>query len=96
MISSSNDVPSTCANGGSINLNTALALGANGILGIGFEPTDCFFDNQSICDASDGLPIPPVPAYYTCNGTDCNPAFVATANQVTNPVVLFPKIIMVS
>jgi len=91
VISSSDDVPSTCSNGGSINLNTALALGANGILGIGFEPTDCFFDNQSICDSKDGLPIPPVPAYYTCSGTDCNPAFVDRANQVTNPVVLFPK-----
>ena len=45
--SSNNGVPSTCSNGGDINLNTALALGANGILGIGFEPTDCYFGGQS-------------------------------------------------
>jgi hypothetical protein len=88
---SNNGVPATCSNGGNINLNTAIALGANGILGIGFEPTDCYFDGQSTCDASDGFTSPPFPAYYTCNGTDCNPAFVATANQVANPVKFFPK-----
>jgi len=92
VISTATDgVPSSCSNGGSINLNTAIALGANGILGIGFEPTDCVFDNQSTCDAADGLPTPPSPAYYTCSGTDCTPAFIAKANQVTNPVALFPK-----
>lgn len=83
--------PSSCSSGGNIALNSAVALGANGILGIGFEPTDCFFDGQTTCDAADGLPSPPFPAYYTCNGTDCTPAFVARANQVTNPVALFPK-----
>lgn len=91
VISSSGDAPASCSNGGSINLNTVQALGANGVLGIGFEPTDCYFDGQSTCDASDGLPTPPFPAYYTCTGTDCNPAFVATANQVTNPIKLFAK-----
>jgi hypothetical protein len=91
VISSADDAPSSCSNGGGLNLNNAIALGANGIIGIGFEPTDCYFDNQSICDASDGLPTPPFPAYYTCSDTDCTPAFVAKANQVTNPVVLFPK-----
>ena len=91
VISSADNVPESCSNGGSINLNTALALGANGILGIGFEPTDCFFDGQSTCDSNDGLPTPPFPAYYTCSGTDCTPAFVAKANQVTNPISLFPK-----
>lgn len=91
VISTTGDAPSSCSNGGGLNLNNAIALGANGIIGIGFEPTDCYFDNQSICDASDGFTDPPFPAYYTCSGTDCTPAFVAKANQVTNPVVLFPK-----
>jgi hypothetical protein len=91
VISSTDNAPASCSNGGSINLNTAIALGAKGILGIGFEPTDCFFDNQSTCDASDGLTTPPFPAYYTCNGTDCAPAFIAKANQVANPIAHFPK-----
>jgi hypothetical protein len=89
--SSPNGVPSSCSNGGSANDNTASLLGAKGILGVGFEPTDCFLDGASVCDPSYGLTIPPSPAYYTCSGGTCNPAFVARANQVTNPVVLFAK-----
>ena len=91
VISSADTAPASCTNGGGINLNTLQALGANGVLGIGFEPTDCYFDGQSTCDASDGLPTPPFPAYYTCSGTDCTPAFVATANQVANPIKFFAK-----
>jgi len=89
--SSGTGVPTSCSNGGSANENTASLLGAKGILGVGFEPTDCFLDGASICDPVYGLTTPPTPAYYSCSGSTCNPAFVAKANQVTNPVVLFPK-----
>ncbi len=84
-------VPSSCSNGSSQNEYTALLLGANGILGVGFEPTDCFLDGVSVCDPSSGLSSPPSPAYYTCSGGTCSPAFIAETNQVTNPVVLFAK-----
>jgi Protein of unknown function (DUF3443) len=82
-------VPSSCSNGGSTNENTAALLGANGILGVGVEPTDCFYEGVSVCDPSSGLTSPPYPAYYTCSGTTCDPAFIAKASQVTNPVALF-------
>jgi hypothetical protein len=89
--SSATGVPSSCSNGGTANENTASLLGARGILGVGFEPTDCFLDGASLCDPSFGLTTPPPAAYYTCNGGTCSSAFVAKANQVTNPVVLFAK-----
>ena len=86
---STNGVPSTCSNGSADNLNSVTLLGANGILGVGLEPTDCFYAGASACDASSGLSSPPSPAYYTCSGSTCSPAFVSTLNQVTNPVALF-------
>jgi Protein of unknown function (DUF3443) len=87
--SSTSGVPSSCSNGSSEDEDTALLLGANGILGVGVEPTDCFYAGGSVCDPSSGLSSPPSPAYYTCSGNTCNPAFIAKANQVVNPVVLF-------
>lgn len=91
-ISSSNTgVPSSCSNGSTMNENTAELLGANGILGVGLELTDCFYAGGSACDPKSGLSKPPMPAYYTCSGTTCEPQFIATANQVFNPVALFPS-----
>jgi hypothetical protein len=85
-------IPTSCSNGNTTNDNTVELLGANGILGVGVEPTDCFYEDESVCDAASGLSTtPPSPAYYTCSGTTCEPAFIAKANQVTNPVVLFAK-----
>lgn len=89
--SSTTGIPSSCSNGSTMNENTLALLGANGILGVGLEPTDCFFDGGSVCSPSGGLSSPPTPAYYTCSGSACNPAFVALNNQVANPVALFPK-----
>ncbi|HTV82150.1 MAG TPA: DUF3443 family protein [Acidobacteriaceae bacterium] len=90
VISSSNTgVPGSCSNGGTTNDNTAELLGANGILGVGTEPTDCYYDGGSACSPTAGLSSAP-PLYYTCSGSSCSPAFVAVSNQVTNPVVLFP------
>ncbi len=92
VISSSNaGVPASCSNGGTTNINTAALLGANGILGVGLEPTDCFYAGKSACDPSFGLSAPPSSAYYTCSGSTCNPAFVSVANQIANPVALLPK-----
>jgi len=86
--SSTANIPTSCSNGGT-NENSQQTLLANGILGVGLEPTDCFLFGGSACDPSGGLANPPSPAYYTCPGSSCSPAFVPVANQVTNPVVLF-------
>ena len=86
--SSGTGVPSSCSNGG-IDDNSVAVLGANGILGVGVEPTDCFGGGGSPCDPSSGLSSAPYPAYYTCSDGNCGPAFIAAANQVTNPVALF-------
>jgi hypothetical protein len=83
-------IPSTCSNGSTANQNAESSLGANGILGVGAEPTDCYFDGSSACSRNSGLASAPYPAYYTCSGSTCSPAFISAANQVTNPVVLFP------
>lgn len=91
IISTSTDVPTSCSNGSTMNENTLASLGANGLLGVGTEPTDCFYQGASVCSPSYGLSSPPYPAYYTCSGTSCSPAFVATSDQVSNPVVLFPS-----
>jgi len=91
IISASTDVPSSCSNGSTMNENTLASLGANGLLGVGNERTDCFYQGASACSPTFGLSNPPSPAYYTCSGASCSPAFVATSDQVTNPVVLFPS-----
>jgi hypothetical protein len=88
--SSTSGIPSSCSNGSTENENTAALLGANGILGVGVEPTDCFYAGGSACDPSSGLSSAPYPAYYTCSGTNCSPAFIVRANQVTNPVASLP------
>jgi hypothetical protein len=90
VISTSTNVPLTCSNGSTMNENTLTTLGANGILGVGSEPTDCFYEGASECDPTFGLQSPPYPAYYTCNGSSCSPAFIGVNSQVANPVVLFP------
>ncbi len=86
---SSSGVPSSCSEGGT-NVSTAGSLGANGILGVGLEPTDCELQGVNYCTLTSGLPSPEEPIYYTCSGSSCSMAFVAAGNQVANPVALFP------
>ena len=77
--------PSACTNSGALTeSDTVAALGANGILGIGVFNHDC----GANCAGT------PAPAgfYYSCPNTGCtNPATVALANQVQNPIGLFPQ-----
>ena len=91
VISSSNTaVPDSCSNGGTTNQNTAQLLGANGILGVGPEPTDCMLAGVNYCDGS-VQPIPPN-LYYTCPATGCattdSSIIVKDDQQITNPVTL--------
>jgi len=82
-------IPASCLNGNTAgDENTQASLQANGILGIGLEPTDCFFEGGSACDPGSGVAIP-VPAYYGCSGATCTAQYVSVANQVTNPVAAF-------
>jgi len=87
--SSSSGIPTQCSNGGTL-VNTLATLGANGILGIGGEPTDCFLQGQNFCDNSLGQIIP---VYWLCPGGTCGSgdqaAAVAATEQVTHPVVAF-------
>lgn len=74
--------PTSCSDrsvGGA--LNTASAIGANGILGVGVTPYDC--GSSCVDDASDST-------YYSCaDGSNCTQTTIALANQVTNPVTKF-------
>jgi hypothetical protein len=80
-------IPSdSSSHGAGIDEDTQLALGANGILGVGLEPQDC----GVACDPSAGG-MPPGPAYYACTTTSCSPTFVSLAQQVTHPALFFAK-----
>ena len=90
--SSNNPVSNGCSNGTLNNLNSMELLGANGILGIGPEPTDCIVAGRNLCDSSI-LPTPPN-LYFSCPSQGCDPTDTAVVvgrdKQVTNPVALFP------
>lgn len=90
VISSANViVPNSCSNGGTENLNTPQLLGANGILGIGPEPTDCTLNGVNLCDGTSKAALPNI--YYTCPKVGCattdSPVIVQPIQQVTNPVL---------
>ncbi len=93
--SSSPGVPQTCSSqnpsGGNGNEGGSLmALGANGILGVGPFQNDCgpyCVQDGSSCNGTGNAPC----VYYTCSGNSCSPANVSEAQQVPNPVVGFPS-----
>ena len=87
--SSDTGIPSSCSNGG-IDANTVANLGANGLLGVGSEPTDCFFEDiGDACSPGSGQSSPPSGLYYTCSGDSCSPAYISEADEVSNPAVFF-------
>lgn len=77
-------VPSTCSNGApsTDNLDSVLALGANGLIGVGPFRQDC----GSAC-AQSAIPG----TYYTCPNNSCTPTAIPLANQLQNPVWMFPQ-----
>lgn len=84
-------VPDGCSNGGTA-ANTPQLLGANAILGIGPEPTDCTVSGTNYCDGS--TQASPPNRYYSCfTATGCNsgdsPVTVSALDQISNPVVSF-------
>ncbi|VWD23166.1 PF11925 family protein [Burkholderia lata] len=77
------NVPSSCTNGGA-SANSASALGANGILGIGPAPVDCGTTCATSTSSNNN--------YYACPNGDnanCAVALVPVAQQVANPVHRF-------
>lgn len=79
------NIPGSCSSNG-MPQNDLATLGANGILGIGSFPQDCGGGCTVSGPANQGL-------YYACpagaNAT-CEVTTVNIANQLQNPIVLFP------
>ncbi len=81
-------VPSNCSSGGGTNQGTFQNFGANGLLGVGPEATDC----GSLCatDAGSGAAI-----YYDCPSAGCGSIIARSASttapfqQLPNPVAAF-------
>jgi hypothetical protein len=61
--------------------DSAVALGANGVLGVGLFQQDC----GTAC--TPGFTLQDV--YYDCPAAGCNPVAVNLAAQVSNPVIFF-------
>ncbi len=83
---SSPPVPSSCSNqnplGGAGNEGgSQIALGANGIIGVGLFPYDC----GTACTPG----FQTQPQYYSCPSGGCNPENISLSQQVTNPVFNF-------
>ncbi len=80
-------VPGSCSSqnppGGSGNEgDSVVALGANGILGVGLFQRDC---GDACTTLNSSLPN----VYYECRSSGCSASYVTLAQQVTNPIILF-------
>jgi len=80
-------VPSTCSSqnpsGGAGNEGNSLnAFGANGLIGVGLFQQDC----GGFCVTNSTNPT----VYYDCPSSGCTPTTATLAQQVPNPVTMFP------
>lgn len=75
-------VPTACSDQGS-SQDTLTSLGANGILGVGNFAQDCGGACATTGASNPGL-------YYECPGSGCVVVAEGLAQQVPNPVALFP------
>jgi hypothetical protein len=71
--------PAACSAGGA-PAQTAIELGANGVLGVGNYRQDC-----GVACASASAP----PVYFSCPGNGCTATEVAVSAQLQNPVWMF-------
>jgi hypothetical protein len=74
-------VPGSCSSVGP-DLNSVLALGANGLLGVGVFKQDC----GSACAQ---IAIPGT--YYICPSTGCQPTQASLTQQLQNPIAMFSQ-----
>jgi hypothetical protein len=72
-------VPDDCSATGGASENTIASFGANGIIGIGPNPTDC----GTACSVGSSM-------YYICNSELCESDPVALSYQLPNPVAVMP------
>jgi len=79
----STPVPSGCSGAGTEE-DTVSDLGGNGIVGLGYESTDC----GSSCASTTS---PKLGSYYACAGSTCTASGVPLAGQVQNPIALFTR-----
>ena len=80
-------VPTACSNGGTDG-DSQQVLPANGILGVGDEPTDCTLAGVNFCDPNSATGIPDT--YFVCFGKEgCGPTLLPKALQITNPIAAF-------
>lgn len=77
-------VPSACKSTGVPENDSLQTLGANGILGIGPFAADCGGACAQAVSSNPGM-------YYGCAGSSCQIAPEPVAQQVQNPVALFPS-----
>jgi hypothetical protein len=75
-------VPSACSAGGTA-ADTVLALGANGLLGVGNFRQDC----GAACTSTSTNPG----LYYACGTVGCTATTATLAGQLQNPVWTFPQ-----
>jgi Protein of unknown function (DUF3443) len=80
---SSTPVPSDCSRAGTEE-DTVSGLGGNGIVGLGYESTDC----GSTCANTTS---PRAGSYYACTGAACTASGVPLTAQVQNPIALFAR-----
>ena len=74
--------PAACGANGTL-INDVSSIGANGLFGVGVFAQDC----GSACVS----PTTPLALYYGCaTAGTCTAENIALANQVTNPVAMFP------
>jgi hypothetical protein len=85
---SSAEVPASCSASGGASADTLADLDANAILGVGPYPQDC----GGACAEPVTAPGTQNPGnvYYACPLSGCQPAAVAIADQVQNPVSSLP------
>lgn len=77
-------VPSACKSSGVPENDSLQTLGANGILGIGPFAADCGGACAQAGSSNPGM-------YYDCAGSSCQIAVEPVAQQVQNPIALFPS-----
>jgi hypothetical protein len=83
VIGDTSPVPANCSDSSPVQ-DTVATLGANGILGVGVFPEDC---GGGCLESTSGNPA----IYYSCSASGCaSTVLTSLAQQVTNPVVLFP------
>jgi hypothetical protein len=76
-------VPSDCSDGAArVDASTQSALGANGILGLGYQRQDCGTSCASGTSATTSF-------YYSCSDGSCSSSAMPLSQQVINPVTSF-------